>query len=395
MVACAAMRPRLLLLSLLAIAPSAAAEAPKKVDAPKVELTPIAYVEVGASWNFNKPSNGITNYRGFDNRHATFSLTNVALGAQATYGPVEARVVLQVGQTPSTYYLAEPILAGTPSTAASSPELWKYVQEAWLAYKAPIGRGLRLQGGVQLSPIGPESLAIKDSWSWSRSNLFFGLPFYHMGFKASYDLTDRWSVTAGVYNGWNNVIDGNLGKSVTGHVTYKLPDELTVQLLYFGGVERTKGAPEGEYWRSDFDAWAQWDVHPRVSLLAELNGGFEPNRFGTSDWYAASFSARFRLARFLYVAGRTDAFFEDVARNASGAASPIFWPSRWVASQTATVDLRPTDDHLSFRIEYRHDSAAGPTYFRGDVAGDGSAANPFVPNARAQDTLTLGATAWF
>lgn len=364
-------------------------------DRPKVEITPLAYVEVGASWNFNRPSNGVTNYRAFDNRHATFELTNAVLGATGTYGPVEARVVLQVGATGTASYVCEPSVAGSATTGTSSGDLWKYVQEAWLAYKAPIGRGLRLQGGVQLSPIGPEALAIKDSWNWSRSNLFFGLPFYHMGFKASYDLTDRWSVTAGVYNGWNNVIDGNLGKSVTGHVTYKLPDELTVQLLYFGGVERTKGAPEGEYWRSDFDAWAQWDVHPRVSLLAELNGGFEPNRFGTSDWYAASFSARFRLAHFLYVAGRTDAFFEDVARNASGAASPIFWPSRWVASQTATLDWRPVDDHLSIRAEYRHDSAAGPTFFRGAVEGDGSAASPFVPNAKTQDTITLGATAWF
>jgi hypothetical protein len=66
-----------------------------------------------------------------------------------------------------------------------------------------------------------------------------------------------------------------------------------------------------------------------------------------------------------------------------------------VSSQTATIDLRPTDDHLSVRVEYRHDQAAGPTYFRGVVFGDGSSATPFLPNARSQDTLTVGATAWF
>jgi hypothetical protein len=360
-----------------------------------VKLTPIAYVEAAYSYNFAEPSNGITAYRGFDNRHNTFALSNVALGIGAEYGPVEARVVMQVGQTPSTYYLAEPNLAGGGGVGATSSELWKYVQEAWLAYKAPIGRGLRLQAGVCLSPIGPETIPVKDNWSWSRSNLFFGLPFYHMGLKASYDLSDRWSVTGAVYNGWNNVIDGNLGKSAEGHVTYKIPDKLTVQLLYFGGVERARNAPEGPYWRHDFDAWAQWDLHKRISLLAEINGGVEPNRFGTSDWYAGAFSARFRPFDWLYVSARGDAFFEDVASNASGTASSIFWPSRWVSSQTATIDVRPTEDHLSVRLEYRHDMAAGPTYFRGVVVGDGSTANPFLPNGRSQDTLTVGATAWF
>jgi hypothetical protein len=34
-------------------------------------------------------------------------------------------------------------------------------------------------------------------------------------------------------------------------------------------------------------------------------------------------------------------------------------------------------------------------YFQGEVKGDGSAQSPFVPNAKSQDTLTLGATTWF
>ena len=315
----------------------------RAADAPQPKLTPVAYVEAGYSYNFNEPSNGVTNYRGFDNRHNTFALSNVALGLAAEYGPVEARVVLQVGATPSTYYLSEPARPGTPSTPATSPELWKYVQEAWLAYKAPVGRGLRLQAGVCLSPIGPESIAIKDNWTWSRSNLFFGLPFYHMGLKASYELSDRWSVTAGVFNGWNNVVDQNLGKSAMTHVTYKLPDKLTVQLLYFGGVERADSAPEGPYWRHDFDAWAQWDASKRVSLLAEINGGFEPNRFGTSDWYAGALSARVRVLDWLFLAARGDAFFEDVARSPAGAASPIFWPTRLESVVRSTTEtLRET-----------------------------------------------------
>ena len=65
----------------------------------------------------------------------------------------------------------------------------------------------------------------------------------------------------------------------------------------------------------------------------------------------------------------------------------------WVASGTLTLDARP-HERISFRLEYRHDQAAGDMYFGGDVQGDGTT-TPFAPNRRAQDTVTAGVTAWF
>ena len=49
---------------------------------------------------------------------------------------------------------------------------------------------------------------------------------------------------------------------------------------------------------------------------------------------------------------------------------------------------------LSVRLEYRHDQAQDDSFFGGDVEGDG-VTMPFVPNRKAQDTLTLGAVASF
>src|SRR5690242_4032496 len=74
-----------------------------------------AYGEAYYEWNFRDPSNGITNFRGFDNRHDSFTISNVALDAQWDYERIVGRLTLQVGSTPSTYYLAEPMLAGTSS----------------------------------------------------------------------------------------------------------------------------------------------------------------------------------------------------------------------------------------------------------------------------------------
>ena len=66
-----------------------------------------------------------------------------------------------------------------------------------------------------------------------------------------------------------------------------------------------------------------------------------------------------------------------------------------MSSGTATLDFRPTKDNLEINLEYRHDQADTDIYFRGAVQGDGSAGQPYLPNAHSQDTMTLGLSGWF
>ena len=370
---------------------------PPEPEAPAVRVTPIGYIEAYYSWNFNRPVNNITNYRGFDNRHNTFTLSNAALGAAFESGPVGGKLMLQVGSQPSTYYGAEPVLPGASAANASGPELWKYIQEAYATYKAPLGRGLTIKAGIEASPIGMESFAVHDHWTWSRSNLFFGLPYYHTGLRATYPLNDHLSASVAVLNGWNSVVDNNDGKSVEAHVTYRVPKKATLQLLYMGGVERPASAPEGQYWRNHFDAVGELDVTSWLQLAAQADYGFEPNRFGTARWFAGAAAARAKALDWLFFVVRADRFYEHQASNELGQTSkPLFWNGvEWVSSVTATIDVRP-HDNISFRLELRHDQADGLLYFTGDtLTGDGSAAAPFLPNARRQETLLLGATAWF
>lgn len=374
-----------------------ASPAPAQPEKPTLKVTPLGYVEAHYAYNFNRPSNGITNYRGFDNRSNTFTLANAALGANADYGPVTARLVLQIGSTPSTYYSSEPALAGAGGANASNAELWKYLQEANVSWKAPVGRGLLLQMGLFPSPIGYEVFAVKDNWNYSRSNLFFGFPYYHTGIRATYEWTDELSTTLSVFNGWNSVVDNNEEKSVQTNVTYKVPNKLLVQVLYFGGVERPLGArPEGPYWRHHFDAYAQYDATSWASFVGQADYGWEPNRIGTARWIAGALYARVKPVDRIYVALRGDRFHEHLATDQSGrSSSPIFWGGvEWVSSLTSTLEVRPYDN-LSARLEYRHDMADSPLFFGRNVQGDGSTATPYVPNARTQDTLLLGATAWF
>lgn len=358
--------------------------------APPPPLVISGYVEALGTVSFQAPSNRIINLRGFDDRHATFAVANVVLDAAWDHRGVIGKLALQVGTTPSTYYLAEPSSPGAGTgAAATGAELWKYVQQAYAGYRFDVLDGLAVTAGIFLSPIGPESIAIKDDWHWSRSNLFFGLPFYHTGVRAALALDGRWTATLSVVNGWNSVIDNNDEKSVYGQLTYTAPDALAVSVLYFTGAERADGALEGRAWRHLLDAHATWTVSERLALQLHADGGFEPGREGTSTWAAGALAARVKLVDALHLAARADAFGEHVP---DGAAA-IFWPTAWVASGTATLDYRPADT-VSFRLEYRHDHAAGDAYFGGDVTGDG-VTTAYVPNRSSQDTLTLGLAAWF
>jgi hypothetical protein len=368
---------------------------PSAPDAVAPEPNPFrlgGYIEANYQWNFNRPSNDITNFRGFDNRHNTFTLSNIALDAQWDHADLIGRVTLQVGHTPSTYYMAEPSGPGASGANATGAELWKYVQQAYAGYRFRLDRELQVAAGVFLSPIGPESMAVRDNWSWSRSNLFFGLPFYHTGARATYSLTDAWSLTIAAYNGWNSVVDNNREKSISAQALYTRA-EIVVSILYFGGVERGRGAPEGRGIRHQLDAHVTWNVTPRLSLLTHGNTGVEPTRFGLSHWQAGAVYGRLQVFTPLFVVVRADAFFEHAAANVAGSASSIFWPVSWVSSGTFTVDYRP-HERASFRIEYRHDQAAGDMYFGRRVAGDG-VEQPYVPNRKSQDSLSLGATTWF
>lgn len=350
------------------------------------------YAEAFYQWNLNDPANRITNYRGFDNRHNTFTLSNVALDGQLAYEGAQARVTLQVGHTPDTYYLAETVAPGASGAAGSSLDTWRFVQQAYVGYELPVMEGLLLQGGLFLSPIGPESMAVKDNWQWSRSNLFFGLPFYHTGARATLKPSKEWALTLGMMNGWNTVVDNNPEKSGYAQVTYNT-DDLSWSLLYFGGIERADGVPEGDPWRSTFDTHLTWSATDWLKVQPHFDVGFEPTELGTSFWVAGAVAAQAKLVEWLYLAARVDAFYEHAGSNPSGEAARIFWPVDWVTSQTATVEARAAD-HLSLRLEYRHDHAAGDMFFAGEVEGDGLEA-PFVLDARYQDTFTLGATAWF
>ena len=330
------------------------------------------------------PDNRVTALRGFDSRSRTFTLANAVLDARAVAGRVTTHLALQVGPTGAAYYAAEPALAATGGASASGPALWQHVQTATIGLE----QGATLvEAGLFPSPIGPEVFAVKDNLNWSRSNLFVALPYYHTGVRASRPLGGAWTGTLALYNGWNSVVDSDPWPSVSAAASYAAAGT-SAQVLYVGGSERPTGAPEGRAWRHLVDVIVQRAVTARVTLAAHADAGLERNDVGTSAWAAGALYARATLHPSVYAAARV-----DHVREQTDGAAPMLIPVRWVSAGTLTLAYQPTDP-VSVRLEYRHDQAAGDVYFGGDVATD-PVTQLAVPDRRSQDTVTLGATAWF
>lgn len=370
-------------------APLPAAPTANASDEPKVTVG--GYVEALYAYNFGSPGNNVTNYRWVDNRHNSVELSTVVLDVLGETSSFNAHLALQAGPTADGWYAdSVEARAGASGAAPRAASTWKYVQQANVGWKAPVGSGLLLSVGLFLTPIGFEGPAVKDNFNWSRSNLFYTLPFYHAGARATYELTDRLTAMAMVVNGWNQATDLNDGKSVIAQLTYKMPDVLSASVLYMGGPERPQSSAEGRAFRHLFDGWVELDLPKRFAFALHADAGFEDGNFGVQSWRSGALYARVQPLDFLYVAARGDLFFEDVPSAGGTSASSLFYGAD-VGSLTGTIDLRP-HRRVAFRAEARHDVASAPLYFKRGADVDTSGA--LQPNARTQDTVTFGLTGW-
>jgi hypothetical protein len=356
-------------------------------------LTLSGYAEAYYSYNFARPQNRVTNNRWLDERHNSVTLQTVALDLDAKKGPFALKITLMFGPTADRWYFEGARIPDAESGVVLSPsgysnETWKHIQTAFASYTAPVGDGLTVQAGLFPTPVGFEPAAVKDNWNWSRSNLFNFLPFFHLGARVSYPVTETWTLAAAVYNGWNQASDLNAGKSLSLQ-SAMIGDGWIFNALYIGGPERPRGDDAGSPWRNMFDLVAQVDALPWLSLAAHGNVGFEKSDLGNHSWGALALYARAKATEWLYLALRGDGIGESVPSNGGAI---LLGGADHILSVTGTLELRPPGNHFSFRLEYRHDDSDSdaPLFFRRGIDGGGQQLL-----AAAQNTLTMGVTGWF
>ncbi len=335
-------------------------------------------------YNLNDPSNNVTAFRYYDNRHNLFSLQNVLLDAAWRYGRVSGHLRLQLGIFTETFF--------APARDLERDLLWRLIQELTMQYRSTVGRGLAVEAGLYVAPYTLEDMATHQNWNWSYSNLFAAAPFHMAGARVIYPVSSRVQLSAGVYNGWDQVTtDETPYKTALVAMDFEDGDERFFTAQYSVGVERVRGAAEGARPRHTLDLYAGIQVSPRWRLRGNIFTGLEPSLLGRAGWFGAAAYAQVTLRPWLFLAGRADVLYERVPQ---GAAALFLGDGvATIASGTLTLDARPVD-HVSFKLEYRHDEADGDLFFRGSVARDMTTLT-WMPNARRQDTVLVGMSVWF
>src|SRR5437879_2703487 len=164
------------------------------------------------------------------------------------------------------------------ATDTSGPHIFRNVGQAYLSYQADVGKGLQIDFGKFVTPLGFEVIKTKDDWNYSRSLLFsLAIPFYHMGVRATYNVNDKIALAGFVVNGWNNTVATIDKKTFIGQVNVKPTSALALTTTYIGGPQ----VPNTTDWRHVSDTVATYSLTPKLTLAGDYAYGGQKQRGST------------------------------------------------------------------------------------------------------------------
>lgn len=360
------------------------------------DLTINLMLDGSYSYNFNRPVGGINLLRAYDPVSNNFNLNQAAVVIERA-PDVEAgrrfgvRLDLQFGQATET----------VQGNAANEPrpQVYRHVWQAYGTYVAPIGRGLTVDFGKFAGSLGYETNYTKDNFNYSRAYFFNYLPFYHMGFRASYPVSDRLTATYWLVNGANQSEDFNGFKSQALLLTMKPAGRITWQANYYVGQEQRDRNPSlnptfaplptqpglstdqiRPLLRGRFhviDTYVTFNVTDKLTLAIE--GDYVINRVerhvAPSRVTGGVAYARYQLSLGLALAGRFE-YLSDRGGLFSGVTQAL-------KESTVTFDYKLAEGFL-LRSEWRRDFS-NQRYFLTDRPG---------VLKQEQNTATLGLIWW-
>ena len=96
---------------------------------------------------------------------------------------------------------------------------------------------LTVIGGKFTTLHGTEVIWSPNNANFSRSILFGAVPFTHTGVRATWAMSDTFSLIGGINNGWDQLVDQNKGKTFELGVTATPIKPLSLAASYYGGQE--------------------------------------------------------------------------------------------------------------------------------------------------------------
>lgn len=356
------------------------------------------YLDGYYGWNFNRPVGRVNLLRANDVLSNNFSLNQASLilerapdvAAGRRYG---ARVDLMFGQNTET------MQGGAQNEPR--PQVYRNIFQAYGTYVFPVGSGLTVDFGKFASALGIENNYAYEQINYSRSFYFDYLPFYHMGFRTTYNLNDKLSFQYWLVNGANQTESFNEGKSNAFLFTIKPTKTISWNVNYFFGNQNRDltpalnsgipalptqpglsitpaPGPKLNGRTHIFDTYASWSPNSKVTVAAEADYvvGRErsvspPSRVtGGVGYLQYHFTPKF------YVGGRFE-YLLDHGGLFSGATQAL-------KEHTVTAGYQFIDG-FQLRFEHRRDFSDHP-FFLAETPG---------LLKKEQNTATLGLIWWF
>jgi hypothetical protein len=334
------------------------AEKPPEKKASPIEVT--GFIDAYYGYNFNRPA-GDTQLRNFDTKHNELSLNliEVALEQKPTSDSrLGFRTDLNFGPATEMVHAFEP----------GGADVFRSFEQAYVSGLAPLGKGLQVDFGKFVTQHGAEVIEAKDNWNYSRSLLFsLAIPYYHVGVRAAYPVSDKLSLAGYFVNGWNAGVDNNGGKTFGFQATVKPTSRLTLIQNLMTGPEQLDDNDSNRFLS---DTIATLNVTTSLSLMANYDYGRDTVAGQAVKWQGIAGYIRYQINDAWAIAPRFE-YLKDSDGFMSG------------TSQTLK-ELTLTTEHkmgrtLLTRLEYRRDFSDTPFFLR-----TGGAAK------KSQDTFTIG-----
>ena len=241
------------------------------------------------------------------------------------------------------------------------------LEQLYGTINVPIGKGLLVNVGKQVTLMGVEVIEETANPNWSEGNQFLlAENFTSTGVQLQYQWTDKLDTEFRVNNGWDDVKDNNKSYSYMGRIGYVFNPNLNIGVVGYGGPEE---AGNNSAWREGVNVVLNYKFTSKLNSYVQLDYGHEAANAalpkpGDANWYAAGIWLTYDFTDKIELALRADDFDDaDGARTSGGIVAatgvPIGTPfpinmGQNLTSLTMTLNTKPLAN-FQFRPEVRWD----------------------------------------
>jgi hypothetical protein len=247
-----------------------------------------------------------------------------------------------------------------------------YLQQAYGYYE--FENGSELDVGLFGTIAGLEVAESHLNWNYSRGLLWaWNEPFSHLGAKFSTPITDTFTTTVMLVNGFDNAFDANQGKSYGVQGSWAPSDRFNTTATWIHGPENGLGESG---WQRDFSWNFYGGLHEKFEIMANLDwiANTDPTDVTATSWGIGGY-ARFNATDKFRIAQRYE-YFEDSEARSTGV-------EQILKEYTLTFEYAPEPRFIT-RFEWRRDWSTVPFFGCPECGGPTAGFNT------DQNTFTAG-----